>query len=203
MQDISKPLVETFKVWRMDRIRKHKFARGGAGLVLDAAILHRVFAFALDNEMIARNPVRMEGRPGENPQHGTEPFTAEGLSRLRGHAGDDLLAFLLLRWTGLRGCDAVTLEWREVHFDRKEIERVTQKRQKKVILPLHIELLFALEAERDRRTPHSTDRVLLNPATSNPLSRPRLYERMLPWVVALACLTPTHTDSGTPSPWTC
>ena len=179
LQDISKPLVEAFKVWRMDRIRKRKFARGGTGLVLDAAILHRVFAFALDNEMIAKNPVRMEGRPGENPQQGAEPFTAEDLSRLRGHGGDDLLAFLLLRWTGLRGSDAVTLEWREVHFDRKEIERVTQKRRKKVILPLHSELLFALEAERDRRTPHATDRVLLNPSTSNPLSRPRLYERML------------------------
>jgi integrase len=88
-----------------------------AVLVLDVAILHRVFAFALDNEMITKNPVRMEGIPGENPQNGAEPFNNEDLSRLRDHLGDDLLAFLLLRWTGLRGGDAVTMTWGEVHLN--------------------------------------------------------------------------------------
>ena len=83
-----------------------------------------MFAFAVESEMIAKNPVRMEGRPGENPEHGAEPFTAGDLSHLRDHAGDDQLIFLLLRWTGLRGSDAVSLTWREVHFDRKEIERI-------------------------------------------------------------------------------
>ena len=179
LRDITKPVVEAFKVWRFDRITKRKFSRGATGLVLDAAILHRVFAFALDNEMIEKNPVRMEGRPGENPQHGAEPFTADDLSRLREHATDDLPAFLLLRWTGLRGSDAVALSWHEVHFDRKEIERVTQKRRKKVIVPTHPELLFMLQAEYERRKPKPADRVLLNPATGKPLTRPRLYHRIL------------------------
>ena len=179
LRDIVKPLVESFKVWRVERIKKKRFARGAAGLVLDAAILHRVFAFAVESEMIEKNPVRMEGRPGENPEHGAEPFTAEDLSRLRDHAGDDQLTFLLLRWTGLRGSDAVSLTWREVHFDRKEIERVTQKRRKRVILPIHTELLFGLEAESESRKPDPSDRVLLNPLTCKPLTRPRLYHRML------------------------
>lgn len=163
----------------MERIMKHKFARGASGLVLDAAILHRVFAFALDNEMIIKNPVRMEGRPGKNPQNGAEPFNTEEISRLKGHAGDDLRFFLLLRWTGLRGGDAVTLTWGEVHLDTKEVERMTQKRGKKVILPIHTELLFALEAERERQNPKTTDPVLMNPSTGNPLTRPRLDERLL------------------------
>src|SRR5260370_22307897 len=107
LQDIAKPLVESFKVWRVERIKKKRYARGATGLVLDAAILHRVFAFAVESEMIVKNPVRMEGRPGENPEHGAEPFTAEDLSPLRDHAGDDQLTVLLLRWTGLRGSDAV------------------------------------------------------------------------------------------------
>lgn len=179
LADINKPLVESFKVWRVERIKKRRQSRGAAGLVLDAAILHRVFSFAFENEMVARNPVRLEGRPGENPDRGAERFTADELSRLREHAGEDLLAFLLLRWTALRGSDAVTLTWREVHFNSKEIERVTQKRKKKVILPVHAELMFALEAERDRRKPEPIDLVLLNPATGRPLTRPRLYERML------------------------
>lgn len=97
---------------------------------------------------------------------------------MRENAGDDLLAFLLLRWTGLRGSDAVRITWNEVYFDRREIERVTQKRRKLVIIPIQTELLFALEAERDRRNPQASDRILLNPETDKPMSRPRLYERM-------------------------
>ena len=63
---------------------------------------------------------------------GAQPFDAEELTKLREHTGDDLLAFLVLRWTGLRGGDAVALTWQEIKFDRKEIERVTQKRGEKL-----------------------------------------------------------------------
>jgi integrase len=141
--------------------------------------LHRIFSFALEIELILKNPVRSEGRPGENPSNGAEPFKAEELAKMRDKAGPDLLAFLLLRWTGLRGVDAVKLTWGEIDFDRKEIERVTQKRRKRVILPMHTELMFALEAEHARRKPESTDTVLVNPATAAPMTRPRLYYRML------------------------
>jgi integrase len=170
--------VESFKVWRVERIKTRKHSRGAGSLPLDAAILHRAFSFAIENEMIEKNPVRLEGRPGENPEGGAEPFSADELSLLRKHAELDLLAFLLLRWTGLRGSDAVKLTWGEVHLDTKEIERVTQKRRKKVILPIQTELLFALELERDRRRPEPTDRVLLNPTTGKSMTRPRLYQRM-------------------------
>ncbi len=179
LQDITKAIVERFKVWRIERIKEKKISRGATSLALDAAILHRIFAFALENEMIVRNPVRMEGRPGGNPERGAQPFNAAELGKLREHAADDLLMFLLLRWTGLRGSDAVALTWKEVCFDRKEIERVTQKRGKRVILPLHMELLFALEAEHGRLKPLPGDRVLLNPATRKAMTRPRLYQRML------------------------
>jgi integrase len=179
LQAISRPLVERFKVWRVERISKKKHSRGATSLALDAAILHRMFSFAVENEMVVKNPVRMEGRPGENPQNGAEPFTAAQLSKMREQAGPDLLMFLLLRWTGLRGVDAVKLTWAEVNFDQKEIERVTQKRKKRVILPMHTELLFALEAEREKLRPQTSDRVLLNPATGTGMTRPRLYTRML------------------------
>jgi len=181
LEDITRLVTESFKAWKMERIKGKKFSRGGAGLTLDTAILHRAFSFAVENESIVKNPVRMEGRPGESPLHGAEPFKADELSRLREHAGDDLLTFLLLRHTGLRGGDAVTLTWDEVHFPEKEIERVTRKRQKKVILPIHQELLFALEGERSRRNPQPAELVLLNPsrrALGTPLTRPRLYERI-------------------------
>jgi integrase len=97
---------------------------------------------------------------------------------MREHCGEDLLAFLVLLRTGLRGSDAVTLTWREVDLSGREIVRVTQKRRKKVIVPIHAELQFALETERDRRNPSATDRVLLDPATGKPMTRPRLYRRI-------------------------
>ena len=179
LSEISVPLVEEFKIWRVDRIKKRKYSRGATGAVLDVAILHRIFAIAVKRELVQKNPVQMEGRPGDNPEGGAEPFTANELSLLRKHADKDLLSFLVLRWTGFRGSDAVALSFREVQFSTKEVERLTRKRKKKVVLPLHPELLFALETERDSRKPKPIDRVLLNPLTGEPLTRPRLYQRMV------------------------
>ena len=179
LSDIGVPLVEEFKIWRIERIKKRKHARNATGAVLDVAILHRIFALAVKRELVQRNPVQMEGRPEDNPEGGAEPFTANELSLLRKHADRDLLSFLVLRWTGFRGSDAVTLSFREVNFGTKEVERLTRKRKKKVVLPLHPELLFALEAERDSRNAQPTDLVLVNPVTGQPLTRPRLYQRMV------------------------
>lgn len=176
---IDRPLIEAFKVFRHAQITERKYSRKAGGLTLDVAILHIVFALAVEKEMVVKNPVKSEGRPGDNPQGGGEPFTAEELSKLRKSTGDDLLLFLLLRWTGFRGSDAVTLTWGEVNFENKEIERITQKRKKKVVVPLHPELLFALEAEHQRRNPESSDPVLQNPKTGAVMTRPRLYQRML------------------------
>jgi integrase len=178
LRDVTKPLVEAFKVWRSERINKRKHSRGATGLVLDVAILHRVFSFAVEREMILKNPVQMEGRPGDNPMGGAEPYAADELSQMRRQSGSDLLAFLLLRWTGLRGSDVVNLTWSDVHLNKKEIERITQKRRKKVMLPIHSELLFALEIEHDQRNPGPNDTVLLNPATGQAMTRPRLYQRI-------------------------
>src|SRR6201987_3457964 len=104
-----------------------------------------------DCEMIAKNPVRLEGRPGDSAERGAQPFTGDQLTKLRQAANEDLLAYLLLRWTGLRGSDAVRLAWHEIDWEALEINRLTQKRKKRVILPIHQELRFALEIERDKR----------------------------------------------------
>jgi integrase len=179
LAEITRAVVEDFKAWRLARVLTKKHSRGGRGVVLDAAILHRIFGYALECELILKNPVRMEGRPGDQPEHGAQPFKASELAKLRQAAGADMLAFLLLRWTGLRGSDAVGLRWEEIDWETREINRLTLKRRKRILLPVHRELLFALEIERDRRQPQPEERVLSNPATGRPLTRPRLYERML------------------------
>lgn len=175
---INRAFLEMFKVWRLTKIREKKFARGGRGLSLDVAILHGVFSFAIEAEMVEKNPVRMEGRPGDHPEFGAQPFTGEQLASLRIGAKDDLLAFLLLLWTGLRGSDAVKLTWGEVNLHAREIVRVTQKRRKRVVIPISQELLFRLEVECNRQSPGPSDRVLVNPATGKSMTRPRLYQRM-------------------------
>jgi len=179
LSDINRSLVEKFKVWRLGKILEKKFARGGRGLALDIAILHAVFSFAVrDAELVAKNPVRLDGRPGHSHESGAQPFPGEQLAKLRDATNDDRLSYLLLRWTGFRGSDAVGLRWEEIDWNQKEINRLTQKRHKRVVLPIHEELFFALQVERDRRSPNPTDRVLLNPGTNRPLTRPWLYQRM-------------------------
>lgn len=176
---INRPTIEDFKAWRLARVLEKKHSRGGRGVVLDVAILHRIFGYAVECEMVAKNPVRLEGRPGDDPARGAQPFKATELAKLREAAGVDLLAFLLLRWTGMRGSDVVGLRWEEIDWETHEINRLTLKRRKRVLVPIHSELFFALEVERDRRDPEPEDRVLLNPATRRPLTRPRFYERMI------------------------
>jgi integrase len=177
LRDITKPFVESFKVWRAGRIKCRNFSRGATSLALDAAILHRVFAIGVEYEIIEKNPVRMEGRPGDVPERGAQPFSAGQLQKLKESAGPDLFVFLLLRWTGMRGSDIVGLTWADVHFDRREIERVTQKCRKPVIIPIHSELLFALEVEFERRSPELHAQVLPPTRERGRMTRPRLYQR--------------------------
>jgi len=177
LREITKPFVEGFKVWRAARIRSRNFSRGATSLALDAAILHRVFAVGVEYEIVEKNPVRMEGRPGDVPERGAQPFSAGQLDKLKQAAGPDLFVFLLLRWTGMRGSDIVGLTWGDVHFDRREIERITQKRRKPVIIPIHTELLFALETEYEGRSPELDDQVLPQTRERGRMTRPRLYQR--------------------------
>lgn len=173
------PFIENFKLWRLAEIQKKKFSRGGRGLAVDTAILHRAFAIALKSKLVTKNPVLFDGRPGDPAEHGAHPFRGDQLTKLRQAAGEDLLAYLLLRWRGFRGSDAVRVTWDEVDWNKKELNHLTQKRKKRVVIPILPELLFALEAEYQRRNPQPDERILLHPGTGQPMTRPRLYDRML------------------------
>jgi integrase len=204
---INKSTIEMFKVARQKAIAELKQARGGSSVALDIAILHRIFKFAVEKELMVQNPIDLknESKPGANPQSGARDFTADELGKLReaadlvndggklrkrrtdwekklyGATGGDLFIFLVLRWTGLRGGDAVGLRWRDIHFDRGtngEIQVLTQKRSKIAIIPLSTELRNALAEAHSKRKPRPDDPVLLNPENGEPfLNRSRLYER--------------------------
>jgi integrase len=122
-------------------------------------------------------PFRTLQNGGDIPDRGAQPFSASQLEKLKQAAGPDLFIFLLLRWIGMRGSDVVGLTWGDVHFDRREIERITQKRRKPVIIPIHSELLFALQVEFERRSPDPEDQVLKQTRERGRMARPRLYQR--------------------------
>jgi integrase len=183
LEDIKKPTIEMFKVDRHKKIVGLKQSRGGASVALDVAILHRIFKFGVSSGLMPQQPIDLshESKPGENPKNGARPLTAEELVKLRKSAGEDLFMFLLLRWTGLRGSDALNLRWENVRFDRGtngEIEVLTQKRSKIAIIPLSSELHNALDDLHNERKPRKEDQVLHNPEKGRPFtSRARLYER--------------------------
>ncbi len=179
LEDITRRVTEDFKAWKLAKTLERKHSRNGAGLKLDVAILHGVFAFAIELDLLnGKNPVKSDGTPGRKSDSGAQPFNQDELTQLRKSAGPDLLSFLLLRHTGLRGFDTTDLRWSDLDLRDRMLSRLTHKRRKQVWIPLHQKLLFALEAEFAKRDPRPDDHVLINPDTNKPMSRPRLYERI-------------------------
>jgi integrase/recombinase XerC/integrase/recombinase XerD len=184
LDNISGGTIEKFKVDRHKKIIALKQARGGSSIALDIAVLHRMFNLAVSKQMMLKKPIDLskESKPGKNPKNGARPFTGEELKKLREAAGEDLFMFLLLRWTGLRKSDVLSLKWENVHFGRGvngEVDKMTQKRSKLAIIPLSTELRNALEDLYRDQKPRQDDLVLLNSKDGKPFSdRKRMYERI-------------------------
>ena len=188
LTEIKAATIELFKAHRVNAIGLLKQGRGGTSVALDIAVLHRLFAFGVKKGLMSQNPIHLENESEARKIHATvlARFTAQELGKLRKVAGEDLFTFLLLRWTGLRGSDAIHLQWQHIQFDRGvngEIEMLTQKRSKTAIIPLSTELRNALEERLEARFKSSKvnldDFVLYNPDTNKPFrSTKRLYERV-------------------------
>jgi integrase len=150
LADITPETITSFHSARKDASTMTKQYRNGAGANLDMGVLAQVFKLAVDRGLLPVSPVHYERT--ESVRRVTQPFTTDELSKLRGSVGDDLLVFLLLRWTGLRGSDAVALRWDHIDWKTGEIRMRTQKTQKEVIIPLHGELLGALSIATNEGT---------------------------------------------------
>ena len=84
---------------------------------------------------------------------------------MREHAGCDLLLFLILRFTGFRASDVVSLIFQEIIWAKNLVVRLTRKNRKNVTLPLPDELMAALHEERKLRNATASGVILLNPKT--------------------------------------
>ena len=168
--------INEFKLWRVKRIEKNSGT--GKGLQMDLAVLHTIFEHAIEQDWIKRNPVRVKYPRNANFEGGADPFNPSELARFRQHLDEDEMPFLLLRHTGLREGDAVSITFQQINFSTKEMDIITQKFRKRVILPLHPELMFALKRERARRNAQPGDTILINPNTSAPFGEQSLYSHI-------------------------
>jgi integrase len=164
VREIDKDIAREFKYHRLRAIQKRRGPNAGTGYRTEVDILHRIFEFGIENNMISENPFQHEPKIID-PLAGAQPFSGPELVQLRQHAGEDLLLFLVFRYTGLRISDAVTLSWQELDLARGVIRKRTQKsRYRKVaVIPMSNELRLALERERENRSAQPSDTVLLIP----------------------------------------
>ena len=203
-------IVEEFKPWRKKRILKSKNAKARANrFAFDQTILRAAFnhmnsrAWKRAGFSPMENPVpgvKRDQKPGANPEDKTMPFTSEELAKLEACAslnyvedstgrkyalkyGTDSLALSLLRRSGLRRCDAATLQWKHIRFDMGEgmIQVNAKKNGEAIFLPIHKDLGPLLRKEKARRNPRETDTVLISPETGKAYdsSGKRLYARLL------------------------
>lgn len=180
LEQITKRVIEDWKLYRIEEIKRKAFSRGGTGYILDTAILRGTFNYALSEKMIMENPVVSEGKPGAKPTNGASPLSSEELPKIFEYAGVDHLAVVVLFRTGLRRSDAIRLQFKHVDFKAQQIRLTAQKNGKRVRIPILPDLLSALEMERSKRNPGPDDYVLLQPTTGKPYEVPGkvLYERL-------------------------
>lgn len=204
-------ILDEFRPWRLKSIQaKNNSKSEGKRLAFDLTVLRAAFnhttskAWGKAGFGPVENPIpktKKDQKPGANPEDQTQPFSGIEIAKLRVAAeskiysdsqgrtyrlehGSDLLAFELLLRTGLRRCDAATIQWKHIRFDMGEggmIRVRAKKNGKEVFLPIHPDLAQELRAERSRRNPSDSDTVLLNPYEGQPYDTKGkgLYRRMV------------------------
>jgi integrase len=158
MDEITPKMCEEYLIWRKTSIQ----AKGSSarGLATESTVLAQIFALAMEEGVIKSSPLKNRYK-ADTPASGAEPFTPEEMQKLAATAeGPTRLAFLLLRWTGLRGGDAADLTWEAVDLTTRVLRWRTKKRGKQVTIPLAQELAEQLDVEFNRRHPEDGDPVI-------------------------------------------
>jgi len=155
---------EEFGEWRIDQVKSPQSVSGRPSLYFDRTHLRALGAFGQERGLLESNPFRKPKRPPLE-RHISRPYSADQLVRMENIAKrgpvcaqlfpsrDEWLPFWLLRETGLRPEDAVSLLWEEVDLQAKMIEHICHKNHKQVSIPLleGEELLGVLKIEKTRR----------------------------------------------------
>ena len=144
LDEITPRIAEEFIIWKKEAILAKGGSGSGVGTVVSA--LHAVFNYALEEAVIKESPLKNKHKISTT-KTGAKPFSEEELARLEENLSDaDRLPYLLLRWAGLRGSDAVSVTWSSVDWAKGTLTWLTKKRRTWVTIPLKEELRRALSA---------------------------------------------------------
>jgi integrase len=163
MDELTPSAVDEYLVWRLESIK----AKGGSGrgVVTISKILVQIFELGIRDGLLKTSPLKHKYRPDTDPK-APDPFTDSEVQKMENSAdGIDRLAFLLLKWTGLRKSDASSVTWSAINWEKETLTWETKKRHKQVIVPLHASLMAELKKYRD-----DSDVQIL------PMAQNRLYQ---------------------------
>ena len=141
--DISPALVDRFKTLRMTQVSNSTINR-------ELATLKKIVVLCIESGDILKNPIEMVKPLRENLSR-DRVLTEEEYERLLTACSANprlFLAVSIVSQTGLRKHGVYTLNWRDVHFEGKYIDKVV-KGGKKVAIPMTDMLCNLLSAEKE------------------------------------------------------
>jgi integrase len=136
------------------------------------SILHRLLAYAIDDELIKENVATNVKRLDKAKDSGYRAWPANVYQQAVAHADKELADyFRLLSYTGQRPQDVIAMTWAQVDRGEGYIAIRQQKTDEPVWVPLHPGLIAALD-EIPKRAPQILTRASGRPWTSvNELAR--------------------------------
>ena len=144
MDEIFDQDVGDYLLHRRGKILTRNPEGGARGLETESKILRALFSFAIESGAIQTSPLK-ELYKSDVPAGEPEPFTSDELRKMDEAAeGETRLAYLILRWTGLRVSDVAAVTWDAVDLEKRTLTWLTQKRKKTVCIPLSAELTAEL-----------------------------------------------------------
>ncbi|MDY5556163.1 tyrosine-type recombinase/integrase [Helicobacter sp.] len=85
-------------------------------------IFKSLFKYAIDNDLIEKNPLFLPKMKQESPKETINPFTLEEAIKLIQNAQEDLKTYLILAFfTGARTGEILALTWNDIDFELREI----------------------------------------------------------------------------------
>jgi integrase len=142
-------------------------------------IIRKIISVALDEEWITVDPTY--GVKWSPAYEGWRAWTAAELALFEARwpvGTTPRLCYAIALWTGLRRSDVVRLRWSDVDLAGGQIQVVTVKGEKSLILPIYPDLRAALEA-----TPRAHE-VILVTQYKKPFTNKALGMRMANWTAS-------------------
>ena len=141
--DISPEVVETYLLQRKETITSK--GGSGRGIATDIVVLSALFAFAIEEEYITKNPLKYKPKLPvvEEP---VQPFSDAEMLALEAveKSPVEKAVFAIFRYTGLRCGDVVNLRWSAFDLGTHTLTWRTAKRGKMVEIPVGQPLRTAL-----------------------------------------------------------